>query len=100
MADIEMVERRIDKAQKAMKGGDKRFAHEAELFTQLLAHLNTGKLARTFDCSKEDAAIIGTSDLLTLKKTIYVGNLAEAEINEPENNRHYLAVPLSCNISG
>ena len=92
MADIEMVERRIDKAQKAMKGGDKKFAREVELFTALLAHLNEGKLARTFDGTDDDMALIGTSDLLTLKKTIYVGNLAESEINEPESNRHFMAV--------
>ena len=92
MADIEMVERRIDKCQKAAKSGDKRFAHEAQVFTALLAHLNEGKLARTFDGSEEDAALIATSDLLTLKKTIYVANLAENEINQPEENRHFLAV--------
>ncbi len=91
MADIEMAERRVDKAQKAAKG-DKKFLHEAEVFTELLKHLNEGKLARTFDCSEEDMAIIATSDLLTLKKTIYVANLAEAEINEPAENRHYQAV--------
>ena len=92
MADIEMVERRIDKAQKAMKGGDKKFAREADLFTALLSHLNEGKLARTFDGTDDDMALIATSDLLTLKKTIYVANLAESEINEPESNRHYMAV--------
>ena len=100
MADIEMVERRIDKAQKAMKGGDKRFAHEVELFTDLLSHLNQGKLARTLDCSEDDMSIIATSDLLTLKKTIYVANLAEAEINEPEENRHYLAVKALADEEG
>lgn len=68
MSDIEMVERRIDKAQKAMKGGDKKFAHEVEVFTELLEHLNKGKLARTFDVSDEDRALIATSDLLTLKR--------------------------------
>ena len=92
MADIEMVERRIDKCQKAAKGGDKRFVKEAELFTELLAHLNQGKLARTFDCSEEDMALIATSDLLTLKKTIYVANLAEDEVNTPEQSHHYMAV--------
>ena len=92
MADIEMVERRIDKCQKAAKGGDKRFVKEAELFTELLAHLNQGKLARTFDCNEEDMALIATSDLLTLKKTIYVANLAEDEVNTPEQSRHYMAV--------
>ena len=92
MADLEMIDRRIDKAQKNAKGGDKRFLHEAEVFTELLAHLNQGKLARTFDGSEEDMALIATSDLLTLKKTIYVANLGENEVNEPESNRHYLAV--------
>ena len=92
MADMEMVERRIDKAQKAMKGGDKKFAREVEVFSGLLEHLNEGKLARTYTDDKEDLALISTSDLLTLKKTIYVANLAENEINEPESNHHYMAV--------
>ena len=100
MADIEMVERRIDKAQKAMKGGDKKFQREVDLFTELLAHLNEGKLARTFTDDAEDLALIGTSDLLTLKKTIYVANLAENEVNEPENNRHFNAVMALANEEG
>ena len=92
MADIEMVERRIDKAQKAMKGGDKKFVREVEVFGGLLEHLNEGKLARTYTDDADELAMISTSDLLTLKKTIYVANLAENEINEPESNKHYLAV--------
>ena len=92
MADIEMVERRIDKAQKAAKGGDKRFLKEAAVFTDLLAHLNEGKLARTFPGSEDDMALIATSDLLTLKKTIYAANLGENDVANPETNRHYMAV--------
>ena len=92
MADIEMVERRIDKAQKAAKGGDKRFLKEAAVFTDLLAHLNEGKLARTFPGSEDDLALIATSDLLTLKKTIYAANLGESDVANPEANRHYMAV--------
>ncbi len=100
MADIEMVERRIDKAQKAMKSGDKKFAREVELFTSLLSHLNEGKLARTFTDDADDLALIATSDLLTLKKTIYVANLAEDEINTPEENRHYMAVKALADAEG
>ena len=92
MADIEMVERRIDKCQKAAKGGDKKFLGEATLLSGLLDHLNEGKLARTYTDDPEELAVIAQSDLLTLKKTIYVANLAENEINEPEENRHYMAV--------
>ena len=92
LADVEMVERRIDKAQKAMKGGDKRFAREVQVFQSLLSHLNEGKLARTFEASPDDAALIATSDLLTLKKTIYAANLDETDAASPASNRHYQAV--------
>ena len=92
MADIEMVERRIDKCQKAAKGGDKKYLGEAQILTGLLEHLNEGKLARTYTDDADELAVIGQADLLTLKKTIYVANLAENEINDPESNRHYMAV--------
>ena len=100
MADIEMVERRIDKCQKAANGGDKKYLKDAALLTDLLAHLNEGKLARTFTDDADDLAIIGESDLLTLKKTIYVANLAENEINEPKANRHYNAVKALADEEG
>ena len=100
MADIEMVERRIDKCQKAAKGGDKKFLGEAQLLTGLLAHLNEGKLARTYTDDADEIAVIAQSDLLTLKKTIYVANLAEDEVNEPENNRHYIAVKALADSEG
>ena len=91
MADIEMVERRIDKAEKSAKG-DKKFLKEAEVFKGLLAHLNEGKLARTYDCAPEEMELIETSDLLTLKKTIYAANLGEDEVASPENSRHLKVV--------
>ncbi len=100
MADMEMVERRIDKAQKAMKGGDKKFAREAEVFTALLAHLNEGKPARTFGGSEEDMNLIATSDLLTLKKTIYVANMSENEVNTPENSPYFAAVKQLADAEG
>ena len=76
MADLEMVQRWVEKATKAMKG-DKKFAHEVELFTALQKHLDEGKLARTFACSEEDAALLATSELLTLKPVIYAANMDE-----------------------
>ncbi len=89
MADLEMIERRIDKAQKNAKGGDKRFNHEVELFTALRDYMNEGNLARTFECSEDDAAMIATSDLLTLRKTIYAANLGETEVNAPESQQAF-----------
>ena len=75
-----------------MKGGDKKFAREVEVFSGLLEHLNEGKLARTYTDDAHELALIATSDLLTLKKTIYVANMAENEVNNPDSNRQYQAV--------
>ena len=79
LADMEMAERRADKARKAGKGGDKSFLHEAELFEALVAHLNAGKPARSFaaECSEDDRALLESCDLLSTKPVIYACNLDE-----------------------
>ena len=92
MADLEMIDRRIDKAQKMAKGGDKRYNQEVSVFSALRDYMNEGNLARTFDCSESEAELIATSDLLTLKKTIYAANLGEADVNAPENNPYFVSV--------
>ncbi|MEG0780870.1 MAG: redox-regulated ATPase YchF, partial [Oscillospiraceae bacterium] len=91
MADLEMVIRRVDKATKAMKG-DKKFAHEVELFTALQAHLNDGKPARTFDCGEDDGALLATSELLTLKPVIYAANLDEDGFAHLDDQPYYKIV--------
>ena len=88
MADLEMIDRRIDKAQKNAKG----FNHEVEVFTALRDYMNEGNLARTFECSEDDAAMIATSDLLTLRKTIYAANLSESDVNAPESCSYFTQV--------
>ena len=91
MADIEMVERRIDKALKAAKG-DKKFMHEADVFKALLEHLNNGKSARSFECDEDDAEIIATSDLLTSKPIIYAANMDEDGVAHFADNKYYQTV--------
>ncbi|NLF34839.1 MAG: redox-regulated ATPase YchF, partial [Clostridiales bacterium] len=91
LADMEMVERRVDKAKKASKG-DKRFLHEAEVFEALLAWLGEGRSARSFDCAPEDAALIATSELLSLKPVIYAANLDEAGFFDHQNLPYYRQV--------
>ena len=91
MADLEMVNRRVEKAQKAAKG-DKKFLHEVEVFQALARHLDAGKSARTFECSSEDAALVATSDLLSLKPVIYAANTDEDGFAHLEDNRYYRQV--------
>jgi hypothetical protein len=91
MADLEMVNRRIEKAAKAAKG-DKKFLHEVDVFKGLAEHLNAGKSARTYECSDEDAALIATSDLLSLKPIIYAANTDEDGFTNLDGNRYYQQV--------
>ena len=89
MADMEMVERRIDKARKAAKG-DKKYIHEAEVFEGLLAHLDKGLSARSYECDDEEMELIKTSELLSLKPVIYAANVDEGAFNAGiENNAYY-----------
>ena len=88
MADVEMVERRIDKAQKAAKA-DKKFLHEVEVFTALKDWLNDGNSARSFECDDEDKEIIATSELLSLKPIIYAANLDEDGFADYKNVSYY-----------
>ena len=90
-ADVEMIDRRIDKALKAAKG-DKKYLHEADVLKALRDHLNEGKSARSFECDDEDAAVIAASDLLTIKPIIYAANMDEDGIADFENNAYYRTV--------
>ena len=92
MADMEMVERRADKARKAGKGGDKSFLHEVAVFEGLLAHLNDGKPARSYDCSEDDMELINSSDLLTTKPVIYACNMDEAGFTNYSENPYFRQV--------
>ena len=92
MADIEMIERRIEKSKKMGKG-DKKYLHEADVFEALLKHLNDGNSARTFECSDDDMEIIRTSELLTIKPVIYAANMDEDTFAAGyADNEYYKAV--------
>jgi len=99
MADVEMVERRIDKAQKAAKG-DKKFLKEVEVFQGLLTWLNDGNAARSYGCDEDTKAIIATSDLLTLKPVIYAANLDEDGFADPEGAPYYQQVARRAQAEG
>ena len=91
MADLEMVERRIDKAAKAAKG-DKKFLREVEVFQALKEHLNEGRSARSFDCDPDDRELIMSSDLLTIKPIIYAANMDEEGVANFAANPYYQTV--------
>lgn len=78
-SDMEILERRIDKASKAAKG-DKKFQREVEFLRRLSAHLETGASARSFvPEGEEEQAIFDELPLLSAKPVIYAANLSEKD---------------------
>ena len=100
MADMEVLERRIERVKKAAKGGDKKFLREAEVLERLLAHLNEGKSARSWECSEDELALAAESDLLSLKPVIYAANMDESGFTSYSENGYYLAVKAIADAEG
>ena len=78
-SDIGVPERRIAHARKMMKG-DKSLEREALLLERVTEALNEGKTARSLEYTEEEAEIMLTVPLLTMKPVIYVANISEDEI--------------------
>jgi len=85
LADMEIVERRLDRAKKNAKSGDKKYKREAEMCEALLAHLEAEKPARDFDFTEEDKDILADGGLLTVKPVIYAANLDETGMGDLAN---------------
>ena len=92
LADMEVVERRIDRAAKAAKSGDKKAKREVEMCRNLLAHLEEGKPASTFEFTDEDKDILQDGGLLSVKPVIYVANLDEDGMADYANHAQYQAL--------
>ena len=92
LADIEVVERRLDKANKAAKSGDKKAKREVEMCQALLDHLMDNKPASTFEFTEEDKDILQDGGLLSVKPVIYVANMSEDAMADYENDANYRAL--------
>ena len=92
LADLELVERRLDRAKKNAKSGDKKYKREVEMCEQLIAHLEAEKPARDFAFTDEDEAILTDGGLLTVKPMIYAANLDEAGMGDLAGNANFQAL--------
>lgn len=91
-SDIEMIDRRIDRVKKAMKG-DKTLAAELELLERVKAALEDGKPARSLEYTPEEAEMIKEVALLSMKPVLYAANVAEDDFTKGiENNKFVNAV--------
>jgi GTP-binding protein YchF len=88
LADLESVEKRKAKQEKAAKGGDKKAVTEVELLKKLEAHLNTGRTVITLDLTSEEQALVKGFFLLTAKPTLFACNVAEEDLAKADSNKY------------
>ena len=93
LSDIEILDRRIDKTTKLLKG-DKKYQTELEFFKRVKETLNEGKAARSVECTPEEAELLSTVSLLTNKPIIYAANLSDTDFQDgsADANPYFAAV--------
>jgi ribosome-binding ATPase len=91
-ADLESVERRIDRIGRKVKAGDKEAKQELDVLERLKAAFEDGKPARSVEMDEDERKLIRDLHLLTIKPVLYVCNVAEDGIHDADNNPHVQAV--------
>ena len=91
LADLETIEKRLEKAKKSLKA-DKKFQSEIDLLEKIKSALELGTPVRNLKLNDEELEIISSSFLLTLKPILYVGNISEDEIENPEKNQNLVTL--------
>lgn len=92
MADLETIEKRIGKLEKKAKSGDKEAKAEMNVLTKLKETLEAEKPARVINFDKEEMVIVKQYTLLTMKPLIYVANVGEEDLENPNDNPYYVQV--------
>ena len=87
LSDMELLERRFQRTQKAAKG-DKSLNAEVELIERALKVLEVGKSVRTLDLTEEENNLVKSLNLLSSKPIIYVANVSEDDIGDDATNAY------------
>ncbi len=87
LSDMEIVEKRIAKSTKNLKG-DKGLQKEIDVLKQVYEHLASGTSARSMELDEEDAAFVRSLDLLSYKPVIYVVNVSESDAKDDGSNKY------------
>jgi len=88
LADLETVERRIERTRRQAKSGEKKFQQELAVLERLKQALEEERPARQVDLSNEERLLVRDLHLLTMKPVLYVANVSEEEVARPFDNPH------------
>lgn len=90
-ADIETVNKRLDKAKKNLKA-DKKYQFEIDLLEKIKQTLENGLSARTLEFNEDEQVLVKDMFLLTTKPILYIANVSEEQLQDAENDPLVLKV--------
>ncbi len=88
-SDVEILERRIERTKKLMKG-DKSLATELALLERVMQALENGKPARSLDYTPEEELILKEIALISMKPVLYAANVSEDDFSKGIENNEYV----------
>ncbi|MFA6308524.1 MAG: redox-regulated ATPase YchF [Clostridia bacterium] len=89
-ADLEVIDKRIDKTRKMIKTGDKKFQTELEVCEKIKNNLEKGVLVRSIEFEPDVEAFVDQLMLLTSKPVIYAANVSEGDLLSENDNNYIL----------
>ena len=92
MADLDAVNKRLGKVQRAAKGRDKDALAELAVLNKIKPVLEDGKSVRSIDFSDDEKKIVKGLFLLTSKPVLYVANISEDDMADPDNSKYMAAI--------
>ena len=90
-ADIETVNKRLDKARKNLKA-DKKYQEEIDLLEKIKENLENGISARALEFNEDEEVMVKDMFLLTTKPILYIANVSEEQMENAENDELVLKV--------
>ncbi|SDO63872.1 hypothetical protein SAMN04487897_11880 [Paenibacillus sp. yr247] len=86
LADIESVDKKIERSRKNLKGGDKKVVAEVECLERIKEALYNDMPARSLELSDDEKLLVRDLHLLTMKPVLYAANVSEDEVATAEDN--------------
>ena len=99
MADLQTIDNRLSKVErKAVTNKDKDALAEVVVLKKLKEALEAGKPARSVELDKDELLLIKAFSLLTIKPMIYIANMSDEEIADPQANPYFQKVKELANL--
>ena len=88
LADLDTLEKRLERVQKLVKTGDKKAPGELTVLVRIKEMLDQALPARRVELTEDDLLLIGDLNLMTLKPVIFIANVSEDEVATADDNKY------------